>query len=337
MSGPHPVRLVLHVGLHKSGTTTFQHAMKATYGSPVDGTWFPLMDTPGFGHELIAWTAWGSFDEVVRRLAGGGPVPRVAPVHLSELLARAAVRGVDTLVISAEDLDQMDERIAARLRDEIGTSPTTVLLTITPPVHRWYSAWQEGIKHGGTERPLEAERQTAVRSLTVPGAVRRLVDVVPHDQLIVRVVRTSPPESDLVASLLDVCGLAPRTPVDASTPTNVGLRADIELLRRLNALGVTARVAHRRLADFEVFRAAVRRIPRADGPRPGFGLPEWFAESASAEAQLLGELGERDRVTVLDPHGLLDRWTDLEPPAWIREIETSDWPEVPDADPIPGR
>jgi hypothetical protein len=337
MSESRPLRLILHAGLHKSGTTTFQRAMRAAYGSPVDGVWFPLMADPGFGHEVIAWTLQDALDDALRVLAAGGPVPEVAPVHLRALIEEAIGRGVEVLVVSAEDIDQFDERDAESLRSEIGEVPTTLLLTVTPPAHRWYSGWQEWVKHGGCERPLDGQQECASRSLTAPGAVRRLVSLLPHDELVVRLVRPSPPEPDLVHSLLNACGIRPMESLAVVAPVNVGTGVDIEVLRRLNALGVTSAVpAHERLSRFEVFRAAVRRVPGPGGPRPGYGLPTWFLDAARDEVEVLRALGRGAEATVLDPHGLLEHWEAMATPEWIDEIERSDWPEIPDVD-GPGR
>lgn len=333
MSLSRPLRLVLHGGLHKSGTSTFQSAMRAAYGSPVDGVWFPVLGDGGFGHELIAWTLCGRLDEHVRAAGGRSPLPDIAPVDLATLIDEATERAVDVLVVSAEDVAQFDEQAAEALRVQIGGVPTTLLLTVTPPAHRWFSGWQEWIKHGGRLRPLDGANECAARSLTGPGALRRLVAMLPHDELVIRIVRPSPPEPDLVGSLLTACRIEPVEAVAGARPFNLGIGADIELLRRLNALGITSDVTtHERLSRFGIFRAATRRVPRLGAARPGYGVPSWFADAAREEAQMLRELAQRVEATVLDPHRLLDQWTATTAPAWIREIEESDWPDVPDAD-----
>jgi hypothetical protein len=333
MTGTPPIRLILHVGLHKSGTSTFQLAMRAAYGTPTDGVWFPLMDPPDLGHELVAWTLRGTLHDRLRRHTGDDDAPGIAPVHLRSLVSRAADMGVEALVVSTEELDDLDEVAAAALRAEIGPAPTTVLLTVTPPAHRWYANWQESIKHGAIRRPLDDVPANAQRSMTAPGLLARQISLLPSDDVLVRLVRPSPPERDLVQSLLTACGLDPVATLDVPGPANVGMGADIELMRRLNALGITAKVGvAERLERHATFKAAVRRVPRAGAVHPGYGLPHWFDDAARDELQLLHELGRRDQVRLVDPHRLLERWTEAKVPDWIRAIEQSDWPEVPDAD-----
>lgn len=334
MTESRPLRLILHAGLHKSGTTTFQSVMRAAYGTPVDGIWFPLMDATGFGHELVAWTVRDRLAHVLRTLVPDGPVPDIAPVHLRALIAKAAEGGVDVLVVSTEELDRIDDDTAAAvLRDELGSTPTTLLLTVTPPVHRWYSAWQESLKGGASIRPLDDEYIAAAQSLTAPGALGRLLELLPNDEVVVRLVRPAPPEPGLVRSLLVACGIDPAAELVSSGPENTSLREDAELLRRLNALGLTVGcTGSQRLDRLAVFRAAVQRVPRSGAARPGYGLPHWFRAAAELEADLLRELARREGVTLVDPHRLLDNWVDTTAPDWIRAIETSEWPEVPDAD-----
>lgn len=330
-----PLRLVLHAGLHKSGTTTVQQALRAAYGTPRNGVWFPLMDDPGFGHELIVWTMRGSLQETIEGLAAT-QVSGVRPVHLHTFITQAVERGVEVLVISAEGFDQSTPEVAAVLRSEIGAVPTTLVLTVTRPVHRWFSVWQEWVKHGAATRPLDSPTLFAASSLTAPGALRRQLELLPHDEVVIRLVRPSPPEPDLAGDLLAACGITPVADLAAARPTNQGLGVDIELLRRLNALGITVGIgAHERFSRFETFRAAVRREPGGRPPRAEYGLPAWFTAAAREEADFLRELAGRPGVTVLDPQGQLDQWTDISIPEWVVEMAGSLWPEVPDADPPP--
>ncbi len=333
MSRRLPARLVLHAGLHKSGTSTVQLALRAAYGTPTDGIWFPLMDPPELGHELIAWTLLGILHDRLSRQLGSAGAVGISPVHLRSLIARSADLGVDTLIVSSEVLDRLDAAAAAALRDELGGVPTTAVLTVTSPVHRWYANWQESIKHGATTRPLDDEAVAAQRSMTAPGMLARLVALLPADEVVVRLVRPSPPEPDLVHSLLTACGLAPVAGLDLAPPANLGIGADVELMRRLNALGITSDLpVAERLERFATFRAAVRRVPRVGAARPGYGVPQWFADAARDEEAWLRGLDRRGRVRVVDPHRLLDRWAEVAVPDWIRDVEGSDWPELPDVD-----
>ena len=140
-------KVVLHIGMHKTGTTAIQ---KALYGQTVDGVGYanlghanhsvPLMtifqDAPYYYWERVGVTG----EEVISRKLG----------FISMLEAQLDRRDIDTLVLSGEDLGWLSDLEKAALVDffeERGHSVRVVCLT-RHPAEFAKSALQQRIQGG---------------------------------------------------------------------------------------------------------------------------------------------------------------------------------------------
>jgi hypothetical protein len=81
------VKVVLHIGLHKSGTSTIQKAWASAFNRS-KRTWYPRLPH-GPSHALVAW--W-------LRDKQGVPARR----SLVDVLAEAGSRRTETLLLSSE-------------------------------------------------------------------------------------------------------------------------------------------------------------------------------------------------------------------------------------------
>src|SRR3990172_4297718 len=90
--GGQRLKLVLHVGPHKTGTTSLQKALLSQYGSATPQTiWYPQPEAHGPGHALAVWTMLGR--------KGHAQAPAIG-----QLIERAEQSDCDVLVLSSEGL-----------------------------------------------------------------------------------------------------------------------------------------------------------------------------------------------------------------------------------------
>lgn len=316
------MRIILHAGLHKSGTTSLQASWNAAYADHPE-VWYPRRGDgrPPGHHDLVrplltAFTEQRDPDLVAASVAWSLRPKRGE--SLDDVITAARERGVGTLLISSEDLDRVRPPDQEALDKVLGAEDVTLVLTATRPAHRWCSGWQTLVKHGLAQYPRDAEALLLDFAGLRPGRLAELLDLVPARRRVVRLVRSSPPELDLAADLAEALGLPDPQRAAGRPLQNTSLGTDTEVVLRINradlALG-TSRAGKRLLAEL-----------RGDGfsyhDQPGladrYALTDAHAEGAAAEAAWLADPGAG--VEVLDPHGLLTDWADPAVPDWYADI-----------------
>lgn len=230
-------RVVLHVGLPKSGTTYLQHALRSNAEALADrGVLYPqtaddvmfraALDVRG-NHK--SWGrrrkdvagAWDSLCASARRHGG-------TTVVSHELLAAACSRQVDGALSMLKGLD------------------VHLVVTARDPVRQLVSEWQEGVKHG--RRLTFAEFETAVRhgdgevahrfaaAQDLPEVLHRWGRHLPPDR--VHLVVGPPPGSPpgrLWQAFGDVAGFDPAGFPAGRGPLNQALGPEeVDLLRQVN-------------------------------------------------------------------------------------------------------
>lgn len=311
------MEICIHAGVHKSGTTTVQHTLAATFAKP-GVAWYPTSGSfLPTNHGSLVWSLLGHYRDgahpgAARVLVteGGGP-------GLADVVSQAAAHGVDTLLISAEALDRTRPEDAPRLREAFGGHPVHALFTVTAPRHRWVSMWQEHVKHGLGASPARSAPILRDSGLLTVGALEQLVLSFPADRRTVRIVETQPPDEDLARSVARIFGV--EWPEDAPLPTNrnvtLGVRAIA--LAHLNGCGRTAG-----LMAPESVEALERALAEADNGRidpyspADFEIPADIAEVAAAEVDFLERVVADGLVTVVDPSGALATWESRGVPDW---------------------
>jgi hypothetical protein len=316
------VRIILHAGLHKSGTTSVQKAWRSAFGEAGD-VWFPGRSgarAPGH-HGLVrpllsAFTEGHGADTVATHTARS--LGRDRRDDLAQVLHEAVGRGVRTLIISSEDLDRVRPSDSAALAWLLADFEVHLLVTATRPVHRWCSGWQTLVKHGLAQYPADAEQHVVDFAALGPGRLKEVVSLLPGVRRTVRLVRSSPPEAALAGDLARLVGL-PDVGEQPMGVHNSSLGADTEIVRRINradlALG-TDKVGRALLEDYHRRGFDVRDDATL---AERYALPETFGSAAEAEREWL-RAATADGVEVVDPHGLLGSWTEPELPGWYAEI-----------------
>jgi len=131
------MNVVLHIGPHKTGTTSLQAVLGQTFSQPIrKKIWYPLPQKIGPGHAAIAYEIIGRTD------------PQRAWPLLKTVLAEAEETGVSTLVLSSEELSLASEKRLHMLHQLLGGHRLEVVVTFSPFKRRVVSQWQEFVKHG---------------------------------------------------------------------------------------------------------------------------------------------------------------------------------------------
>jgi hypothetical protein len=137
--------LTLHVGPHKTGTTSLQLALLRAYGATEPQTiWYPEPLRLGPGHAVMARDIIAGSDALVRRAV--------------DVAARA---NCERLILSAESfatcayLGRLDNLV-----QQTSGTKVHVVSTLSPIYQRAISLWQQGIRRGrfrtGIEESLDA-------------------------------------------------------------------------------------------------------------------------------------------------------------------------------------
>lgn len=308
------MEICIHAGLHKSGTTTVQHAFAATFGQ-MGRVWYPVLGHPeAVNHAPLVWPYLlgvqddPHFDAVVHQRLGG-------PATLEAAITEASANGVEKLVISSESLAILTDYDVEGLRRAFLGHPVRVLFTVTSPLHRWASTWQELVRHGFGAAPIPAEALLVEISGMKPGQLAGLIGRFPADHKHVRIVSRESIDTRLVQSAADIFGLGPVE--EASKPLNESLSDDSVLIAYLNSRGRTnGALSHndRQLIEETKREIGSRRID--DFSADDFALPDGVIATAEAERRYLASASESGEVRVHDPAGALSRWATVGLPAW---------------------
>lgn len=315
-----------------------QATWNATYGARADVWYPPSRQGRAPGHHgllrplLAAFTQGHDIDLAAARLASGWRPPRDGGIEA--VIERAHAEGVGTLLLSSEDLDRVRPEDAETIRSVFGALDVTVVLTATRPVHRWCSGWQTLVKHGLAQYPAEAEATVLDFAALRAGRLAQILELIPARRRVVRVVRQTPPEADLSSALAQLLELPGPLPNETVAPRNKSLGSDTEIVLRINRAGLAVGTDRdgRQLLEQFVARMPQRRADETLAAR--YAIPASVREAAQAERAWLR--APDDGVEVVDPHGALAGWCDLEPPEWYREISRAEAviPELADPEPI---
>jgi hypothetical protein len=347
------MRVVLHVGLHKSGSTAVQAEWQAAFA---DGS---VVRYPGQGerrlpgHHALVWPMLVAYrDQQSADLVWPRQRRRLEEGGFAAVVAQAAADGVETLLVSSEELDRMQAADMPGLMAVLGGHEVTVLATVTRPIHRWCSSWQALVRHGLGGYPRESAALVADYASLRPGRLAELLATLPAARRVVRLVRTSPVEPELARTLAEAVGCAwpadrPDGPAEGAGPDaarpdapdlqNAAMGVDIEVLRRLNHAGLALGTAHGDAAGLiEGLRGD--GFTYRDDPALGerYEPPESMWAAAREERTFLAEGAEQAGVTVLDPHALLDDWLADVRPSWYDAIarREADLPTLVQRDPV---
>jgi len=314
------MKIVLHAGLHKSGTTTIQYQWRAAYRDPRE-VWYPAL--PGTklpGHHAVMWPLLDAYrEQSAADLVWSKSLNR-ALFDLREVVAEAVAKDVRVLVFSTEELDRLQPADVPRFQEILEPHDVVTVFTATRPLHRWSSGWQELVKHGLHEYPRDAAADIMSFASLTPGRLEQLTGLLPAERRIVRIVRTTPIEESLPEDLSALLGLE-WPDVDPEPVRNVSLGADTEIVRRINRADLAMGTLHGGGRDrLNKIKLASPDYATNAELADAYQLPAEFWEAAKLELDFLSRGGEGSSVEVSDPHEQLRDWLDPEPPSWYAAI-----------------
>jgi len=130
------MELVLHIGPHKTGTTSLQQSFLERYGSDKpQKIWYPTPKKNGPGHAELAWSFYQNADPTSHLL-------------LAKLLNAGLKNGCEKVIISAEDFSHLEDSSIFLLKRHLKGISIHLVATFTPLRKRLTSTWQEMVKHG---------------------------------------------------------------------------------------------------------------------------------------------------------------------------------------------
>lgn len=308
---------VLHVGPHKTGTTSLQRAFHAE------------RDAVAAQGVHYAGSTSQPIDEVLSLLARENPRPP-ADAPASDRPWRRLVREVEeagdrTVLVSSEFFaDARESAIETAVR-ELGGDDPWVLITLRPLAKILPSQWQQYVQNGmrtAYGRWLKAMLREADTTTLSPSfwwrhrhdeLVARWAKVVGPERIVVLVLDESTPDQLLrdVEAMLSL--RAGTLEVPASDNRSLTL-PEIELIRQFNkqfaASGLPKSVHHHAMR-FGTARYLQQRTPRPGEPR--LTTPYWAAQAATERGAAMAEaiaasgvhvVGDLDALSVMPSTGV---------------------------------
>jgi hypothetical protein len=302
-------RVVLHIGLHKTGTTYLQSVLRTNYAAlAAQGVWVPVPDLAGVpSATMAAWDLRGRRSERSRDRRQVG--------QWDALCGAAARSPLPVALVSAESLSLLTRRQAARAVAGFADRSPTVVVTCRDLGRVLVSGWQEAVKNGAVEdwstwaaqvRDREARGRDPGRGFWLNHDLSAVLDVwghmVPADRLVVVTLPPAgAPPGTLLTRFAGAVGFDP-APLDTSCAyANRGLGvAGTEVVRRLN-IRLGGRLNGRQ-QDHVVRHVVAGGLRDADDERVGVPAEElpWLTGEARrmvaavrrSGARLVGDLDE---------------------------------------------
>lgn len=279
------MKVCLHVGPPKTGTTSIQHALRTLYGSAEPQRhWFPLvpeiLDHTG-AHNRLAWYFLRKYYDPERGLA-----------LLQRIVGEARERGGETVLISGEDFAYAAAEDLTAIRRCCGDAEVRLLMTGNPLLRRVAAYWSQSLVSGSSAALAEFAPTVPDRPGYRRGFATRCVDAMqPCSATLVMSSPDGEPR-DLLVSFHAACGL-PAEDVDRIDVRRINRSLDSHqcaMLLRFNEV-----VAAAGLRQYPVgLRQALVRLLHSDTwtgfmPRKAVAAP---AESVEVLRALAGEVRE---------------------------------------------
>jgi hypothetical protein len=292
-------KLILHVGPHKTGTTSLQRALLKEHGSEKpQETWYPIPARPGPGHAVIAWETLG------RR--GREPMPAI-----KQLIEEAGRANCKQLVLSSEEFSGSYRSGIEYLVEQTSEVDLHIVVTLSPIGRRVISTWQERVKHGFRNALKDANEAVLRGPGVAPDFTGFFATHFPSTPISVLIVDQATP-SDLYKSFSEATGVplpAPAEPEDRMRNPSLGL-VEAEVLRGFNIATAAADISDEgrkmlmTLFKTEEWRAVVPTIPLT--------LPkEWIASLSGRSEETIRQLRDLASCGRIQIFGDLDRLNDL--------------------------
>jgi hypothetical protein len=303
------MRIHLHLGMPKTGTSAIQGVLLKAYGSPEpQRIWYPIPERMGDGHA----------DLVLRATGYGNRLPE--PAAIEDVARRALDAGCLDLILDSEAftyavLSDRAPQIAALAQ----FGEVVPIVTLTPIGKRTNSLWQEAAKNlaGGS---MESARSVIVDALVELPLITAATLLFPHGRVFVICVDSEDDPGVLFRHFSAVTGFD----VPQEAPTGADAAANRSLYRlEADIMGALSDSWCRRTGPETEYRYAQLRLLRlfetqdwrAMGPVTPVAFPHdwspWLGERAATTVAGLKALQQAGSVEIV---GDVERLDDVSRP-----------------------
>jgi hypothetical protein len=277
-----PLKLVLHVGPHKTGTTSLQKALLKQYGAETPRTiWYPIPQETGPGHASKAWQLMGR--------KGHAPSPAIRElVEQSEQYPAC-----HCLILSSESFSALYPNKVASLAEQVSGTELHIVVTLSPLGRRAVSTWQEMVKHRSLVSLEDAREAVINRPGLSPHFVRFFSEHLPQAKLSVVISDAKRPESiyELFGEATGISLATPDKERELVANRSMGV-IEVNILRSFNA---GAEAASLSTEDYRKGRSLLRNQ---------FNTDQWRAVvpliPLTLPEEWIGALKERADATIAD-------------------------------------
>ena len=185
------MRIKLHVGPHKTGTTSIQRYLLDNYGAinPHAELWYPAPNVDGPGHARLAYGL----------LKGS--------MELADIVKMAGSADVRCLILSSEEFSLIDEKAARCFVEAVGSYQVDLIVTLSSVLRRIASMWQERIKHGFYDKLGESLDRILERPGLNPNFVSHLSELINPNSVSIVISHSRDPRHRLLINALSAFGL----------------------------------------------------------------------------------------------------------------------------------
>jgi hypothetical protein len=289
---------VLHVGPHKTGTTSLQKALLKEYGSEnPQKIWYPIPAEFGPGHAKVARAALGR---------GGFSEPQPA---IRQKIEQALQSDCDALILSSEVFADAYPNLLTSLADQTADTDAHIIVTLSPICSRSVSVWQELVKHKW-QSPLESAEHLSGHPGLAPDLTASLARSFPTAKMSV-IIADKVSATNLYAFFSQATGIPlpiPRTPEELMLNPGQG-RIEAEVLRAFNIAAASASLPN---ATYQKGRKLLRALFKSKEwsstiPMVPLVLPQdWIEPLGKLCAETIAQLKE------LAAQGRIDIFGDVE-------------------------
>ena len=300
--------ILLHIGTHKTGTTSLQHRLAAATAPLAErGVLYPRTGRPRrgprAGHHQLAWSILGK----------GRPVPTEVWSDLGREWARS---GLPRMVLSAEGFEHLSPTGIRQLRDQLPDARFRVVVYLRRPCAFLRSVYLQRLKKGNEHRPFAEFVQHNAHRCDYPRLLADWATVFGKAALVPRSYDKAAQGVGVIddfLSLLDIDAVA--LPDSAGMPQRRNRTPSEGMLRCLYALNrapVRPLLRPPSKAGLHALRRALVLLDRVDGGRTGgllgARLPPVIDRAGLALAQ---------RVCIDRIDALFNDWLSAEDRPWF--------------------
>lgn len=256
-------RLIIHIGMHKTGTTSIQHALDANYASLRSRRiLYPKAGRVRNGeimsrHHPLAWSLMGETDQPLS-------------VHIEPLRQEVKDAAPSVVILSSEHLcgANLPPNVLQDIKQIFPSADRTWIIYLRRQDRLAMSRYAENIKTGKVAWPSGIRSRISVPSLDFKMVIQRLQHTVGDDKLVP--VSFDASKAKLIQSFCETAGIAAPDGRLADIRENTGLPwGTLQALRLANAIpGLAGRFSRRKI--FSLYRriAATSFSWMLDWPAP---------------------------------------------------------------------